>query len=89
MPLPVILPRVSALVSVIVIFVPLAVTIPKSFVALSSVIFPAVPEPDDTKFAVPLIVRLPAPVCEIELPEISVRLVAFTVLVIVRFWAVI
>ena len=55
------LPRVRSLVSVIVIFVPLAVTVPKSFVALFSVILPAVPVPEETKFAVPLIVRLPAP----------------------------
>ena len=73
-PLPAMLPSVRALVSVMVIFVPLAVTEPKSFVALPSVIFPAVPEPDVTKFAVPLTVRLPAPVCVIELPEINVRL---------------
>ena len=55
------LPRVRALVSVIVIFVPLAVTVPKLFVALLRVILPAEPVPDETKFAVPLIVRLPAP----------------------------
>ena len=68
------LPRVRALVSAMVRFVPQAVTVPKSFVALPSVIFPAVPEPDETKLAVPLMVRLPAPLCVIELPEISVRL---------------
>ena len=62
------------LVSVMVTFVPQAVTVAKLFVALPSVMLPAVPEPDETKFAVPLIVRLPAPVCVIELPEISVRL---------------
>ena len=70
-----VLPRIKAFVSVTVIFVPLAVTVPKLFVALFSVIFPAVPVPDETKFAVPLIVRLPAPVCVIELPEIRVRFV--------------
>ena len=75
MPLPAILPRVKALVSVIVRFVPQARAVPKSFVALPSVIFPAVPEPDETKLAVPLMVRLPGPLCAIELPEISVRLV--------------
>ena len=37
-------------------------------------ILPAVPVPEETKLAVPLIVRLPAPVCVIELPEIRVRL---------------
>ena len=74
-PLPVMLSRVRALVSVMVRFVPQAVTVPKSFVLLPSVMLPAVPEPDETKFAVPLIVRLPAPVCVIELTEISVRFV--------------
>ena len=68
-------PRVRALVSEIVIFVPLALTVPKLFVLLPSVILPDVPTPDVTKFAVPLMVRLPAPVCVIELPEISVRFV--------------
>ena len=62
---------------------PLAVTVPKSFVALLRVIFPAVPEPDDTKFAVPLIVKLPAPVCVIELPEISVRFVRLIAAVLI------
>ena len=69
-----IVPSTTALVSMTVRFVPLAVMVPKSFVALLRVILPAVPVPDDTKFAVPLIVRLPAPVCVIELPEISVKL---------------
>ena len=67
-------PIVRLFNSLIVIFVPLALTVPKLFVALLSDIFPAVPVPEETKFAVPLIVRLPAPVCVIELPEISVRL---------------
>ena len=42
--------------------------------ALFRVILPAVPVPDDTKFAVPPMVRLP-PDCVMELPEITVRLV--------------
>ena len=67
------LPRVRAFVSAMVRFLPLAVTVPKSFVELFRVILPAVPVPDETKIAVPLIVRLPTPVCVIELPEISVR----------------
>ena len=67
-------PIVRLFNSLIVIFVPLALTVPKLFVALLSDIFPAEPVPEETKFAVPLIVRLPAPVCVIELPEISVRL---------------
>ena len=49
-PLPVMLSRVRALVSVMVRFVPQAVTVPKSFVLLPSVMLPAVPEPDETKF---------------------------------------
>ena len=69
------LPRVRALVSAMVIFVPEARAVPKSFVALPSVIFPAVPEPDETKLAVPLMIRLPGPLCAIEFPEINVRLV--------------
>ena len=48
------LPRVRALVSAIVMFVPQAVTVPKSFVALLSVIFPAVPVPELVKLAVPV-----------------------------------
>ena len=40
------LPRVRALVSVMVRFVPQAVTVAKSFVELPSVMLPAVPEPD-------------------------------------------
>ena len=56
---------------------------PKSFVALFSVILPAVPVPDVTKFAVPLIVKLPAPLCVIELPEINVRLEPSVVLFLV------
>ena len=68
------LPRVRALVSAIVMFVPQARAVPKSLVVLPSVIFPAVPEPDETKLAVPLMIRLPAPLCVMELPEISVRL---------------
>ena len=70
----VIVPRTTASVSLIVTFVPLAVTVPKLFVELLRVTLPTVPAPDETKFAVPLIARLPAPVCVIELPEISVRL---------------
>ena len=69
------LPRVRALVSVMVRFVPQAVTVAKSFVELPSVMLPAVPEPDETKFAVPVMVRLPGAVCVIELPEIRVRFV--------------
>ena len=76
------LPNVRSFESLTVIFVPLAVTVPKLFVALLSVIFPAVPVPDETKFAVPLIVRLPAPVCVIELPEIRVRFVGQVRLVV-------
>ena len=68
------LPNVRSFESLTVIFVPLTVTVSKLFVALLSVIFPAVPVPDETKFAVPLMVRLPAPVCVNELPDISVRL---------------
>ena len=62
---------------------PLATTVPKLFVALFSVISPAVPAQDDTKFAVPLIVKLPAPLCVIELPEINVRLEPSVVLFLV------
>ena len=64
--------RVRALVSVIVIFVPLALTVPKSFVALPSVIFPAVPEPELVKFAVP-VETFAAPVCVIAPPALTVR----------------
>ena len=53
------LPRVRAFVSAMVRFLPLAVTVPKSFVELFRVILPAVPVPDETKIAVLLIVRLP------------------------------
>ena len=74
------LPNVRSFESLTVIFVPLAVTVPKLFVALLSVIFPAVPVPDETKSAVPLIVRLPAPVCVIEFPEINVRFVPIVAL---------
>ena len=69
-----ILPSSTASASAIVIFVPQAVTVPKLFVELPKVILPAVPLPDETKFAVPLIVRFPAPVCVIALPVTSVRL---------------
>ena len=48
------LPNVRALVSVMVIFVPQAVTVPKLFVALFSVILPTVPIPELVKLAVPL-----------------------------------
>ena len=61
--------------SLTVIFVPLALTVPKLFVLLFRVTLPAVPVPDETKFAVPLMIRLPAPVCVIVLPEIRVRFV--------------
>ena len=54
MPLPAMLPNVRALVSVMVIFVPQAVTVPKLFVALFSVILPTVPIPELVKLAVPL-----------------------------------
>ena len=55
-----------------VIFVPQASTVLKLLFALFSVILPAVPVPDDTKFAVPPMVRFP-PDCVIAPPEISVR----------------
>ena len=61
-PFAVIVPSTKSFLSTMVRFVPQAVTVAKSFVALFKVIFPAVPAPDETKFAVPLIVRLPAPV---------------------------
>ena len=54
MPLPAMLPNVRALVSVMVIFVPQAVTVPKLFVALFSVILPTGPIPELVKLAVPL-----------------------------------
>ena len=57
------------------IFVPLAFTVPKSFVALFSVILPAVPAPDETRLAVPETARLPAPVLVIVPAEINVRFV--------------
>ena len=57
-----------------VIFVPQAVIVRKSFVSLPSVILPFLPVPDETKFAVPLMKRLPAPLCVIELPDYNVRL---------------
>ena len=47
-------PRVRALVSEIVIFVPLALTVPKLFVLFARFTFPSA-----TKLAVPLIVRFP------------------------------
>jgi hypothetical protein len=56
-PVAVIVPSTTLLVSLMVRVVPQAVTVPKLFVALLRVIFPAVPVPDDIKFAVPLIVR--------------------------------
>ena len=65
---------VISLDSLIVIFVPDAVTVLKLFVALPSVILPFTPVPFDTKFAVPPTVRLP-PACEIGPPETSVRFV--------------
>ena len=74
-PVAVMAPMVMSFNSLTVIFVPLALKVPKLFVALPRVMLPAVPVPDETKFAVPLIVRLPVPVCVIELPEISVRFV--------------
>ena len=70
-----VVPRITALVSLIVTFVPLAWTVPKLFITLPSVILPAVPTPEETKFAEPLMVRLPGAVCVIELPEIRVRFV--------------
>ena len=68
------LSRVKPFVSAMLIFVPQAVTVLKLFVELPSVRLPAVPTPDETKFAIPLIVRFPAPLCVIEFPEMSVRL---------------
>ena len=58
-------------------FVPLAKTVPKSFVALFRVILPVA-----TKFAVPLTVRLPAPDSSIWPPVTSVRLPNVMALVI-------
>ena len=48
------LPKVRALVSLMLIFVPLAVTVPKLFVALLRMRFPSVPDPELVKLAVPL-----------------------------------
>ena len=53
------LPRVRALVSMTVIFVPLAVTVPKSFVVLPRVILPAVPAPEFVRLAVPATMAAP------------------------------
>ena len=47
-------PSTTAFVSTMVIFVPQALTVLKSFVVLPSVIFPAVPEPELVKLAVPV-----------------------------------
>ena len=55
----VIVPRSKALVSLIVTLVPLARTVPKSFVALIRVILPTA-----TKFAVPLTLKFVPAVCE-------------------------
>ena len=52
-----IVPRIKVSVSFTLIFVPLARKVPKLFVALIRVILPAVPVPDETKFAVPLTLR--------------------------------
>ena len=58
--------------SLTVIFVPLAVTVPKSFVALFRVILPVA-----TKFAVPLTVRFVPALCEIApLERFTVKLQA-------------
>ena len=74
-PVDVMAPMVMSFNSLTVMLEPLALTVPKLFVELPSVILPAVPVPDETKFAVSLIARVPAPLCVIELPEISVRFV--------------
>ena len=68
--------RVLLLLTMLI-FVPVAARLPvekKSFVALSRVIFPLLPVPVETKFAVPAITRLPTD-CVIVLPETSVRFV--------------
>ena len=71
----VIVPRSKELESIIVTFVPLARIVPKSFVPLPSVILPAVPAPDETKFAVPLTVRYVPALCEISpLERFTVKL---------------
>ena len=68
----VIKPRSMAPESVMLIFVPLARTVPKLFVELLSVIFPV-----ETRLARPLTVRFPPDACVIAPPkEFTVRFVA-------------
>ena len=68
MPLPAIVLRVRSLLSVIVIFVPLAVMVPKLFVVLPSVILPVA-------IRLAALVTLAAPVCVSVPVEFVVRLV--------------
>ena len=68
------LPRVTAFVSAMVIFVPQAVTVPKLFVALPRVTLPAAAESELMKLAVP--VTEAAPVWVITPPALTVRFVA-------------
>ena len=76
-PVAAIVETVIALISAMVIFPPLAVMVPKSFVELlSKIVFPTA-----TKLPVPEMVRLPAPVCVIDPPEMSVRFVPSAVFV--------
>ena len=58
LPVAVTAPNSIPVASVTVIFVPLAIKVPKSLVTLLSVILPLIPEPPEMKFAVPVIVRL-------------------------------
>jgi hypothetical protein len=53
------LPMVKAFVSVMVIFVPVAVTVAKLFPTLPRVMFPAVPVPEFVKLATPETVAAP------------------------------
>ena len=71
MPLPVILPRLSALISAKEIFVPQAVTVPKLFVAFASEISPAA-----VRLAVPPTV-IASDTDNADAVEFNVRLVAF------------
>ena len=71
------LPKVRALVSAIVIFVPEAVTVEKLFVELESVIFPPVPEPELVMLAKPS--TEDGPDCEMAPLAVTVRLFAVIV----------
>ena len=54
-----IVPSTTAFVSTMVRFVPQAVTVPKLFPALSSVMLPAVPEPEFVRLAIPVTAAAP------------------------------